>query len=205
MLVSSAPRPRLARIGLALTPAHGSQWAHPDGQLELMFEGGASVVVGPDEQFEAGRMRVRTMVQRSGLGIRRGIFSRGSSESMARWSPRSGDTVLDEAAIAAVRDAVIAKLRRPWFRAVWACAAATVGVTTWVSIRGVALWWLGVPVFVFVLCCFYAGWAYHGRRPIPSVEEMRSDLQSRGRDRPSRGVLSRRAPGDGRGRGCGLA
>jgi hypothetical protein len=98
--------------------------------------------------------------------------------------------VLDEAAIAPVRDAVIAKLRRPWLRATWACAAVTVGVTTWVAVRGVALWWLGVPVFVFVLCCFYLAWAYHGRRPIPGVEDMRSDLESRGGDRPSRAVSS---------------
>jgi len=109
---------------------------------------------------------------------------------MARWRPGSGEIVLDEAAIAPVRDAVIAKLRRPWLRATWACAAVTVGVTTWVPTHSVALWWLGAAVVAFVLCVYYLAWAYHARRPVPSVEEMEADLERRGHDRPFRPVSS---------------
>lgn len=101
-----------------------------------------------------------------------------------------GDIVLDEAAIASVRGEVIAKLRRTWLRATWACAAVTVGATTWETARGVTAWWLGVPLCGFLLCWFYLVWAYHARRPMPSVEDMRSDLERRGRDRPSRGLWS---------------
>jgi hypothetical protein len=101
-----------------------------------------------------------------------------------------GHIMLNEAAIAPLREAVIAKLRRSWATATLACGAVTVGVTIWVSVRGATRWWLGVAVFVFVLCCFYLGWAYHARRPIASVQEMLSDLESRGRDQSSRAVSS---------------